>query len=309
MGMRGAVVRSLAGRLALLFLAMVLVPQAASAAADPEVVRLWPAAAPGSEPLPLAETSSREKSGDIDIQIVRNVSVPTMTVYRPPADKTNGTAMLVAPGGAFMALAWDLEGIEVARWLNERGITAFVLKYRVSSLDLAPGQAPPGMADLIRMLQPKRKIAIADASQAISLIRKGAAHYGVDPQRIGMMGFSAGAITTLGVILEGDPASQPNFAAPIYGMTMIDAPKVPSGAPPLFLAHAQDDSVVPAQSSSQVFDLWTSAKRPAELHIYAKGGHGFGMRAKGLPVDHWPAALEAWLKSQDLLTPAPAPAR
>lgn len=266
-----------------------------------EVIQVWPAGAPGSKPLASAETSSREQSGENQITIIRNVSVPTLTVVRPLPGKANGTAMVVLPGGAFMALAWDLEGTEVAHWLAERGITAFVLKYRVSQLELEPGQPTPDLTTLIRLLQPKRKLAIADAGEAVALIRRNATKYGIDPGRVGMMGFSAGAITTLGLVLEAEPARRPDFAAPIYGMAMIEAPVVPAEAPPLFLAHAQDDATVPVQGSTEIFDLWTRAKRPAELHVYTQGGHGFGMRPKQRPVDHWPDAFEAWLASRGLL--------
>lgn len=287
-------------------LCVALAPLAHATPADtPEIVQIWPGPPPGSEPLAEPESSKEEQSGANRITIVRNVAVPTMTVVRPEAGKANGTAMLVLPGGAFMALAWDYEGMEVAQWLAKRGITAFVLKYRVSALPLAPGEAPPGMAELIRRLEPKRKLAVSDAAQAMSIVRRDAATYGIDPDRIGMIGFSAGAVTTLGVLLEGDAAKRPNFAASIYGMTMIGSPKVPADAPPLFLAHAQDDGLIPPQSSTQLFDLWSAAKRPAELHLYAAGGHGFGMRPKSLPVDHWPVAFEAWLSSLGLLGTRP----
>lgn len=278
-------------------------------AAPDEVIRVWPGDAPGSSPLKAAETSSTEQSGENRITIIHNVSVPTLTVVRPAPGKANGTGMLVLPGGAFMALAWDLEGTEVAHWLAERGITAFVLKYRVSPLDLPTGQPAPGMETLIQLLQPKRKLAIADAGQAVLVVRANAAKYGLRPDRIGMIGFSAGAITTLGLVLEGEPRQRPDFAAPIYGMPMIATPTVPADAPPLFLVHAQDDPLVPAEASTQMFDLWTRAKRPAELHIYSQGSHGFGMRPKQRPVDHWPAAFEAWLNSRGLLKPDPAAAR
>jgi acetyl esterase/lipase len=275
----------------------------AGAATPEEVIRLWPGTAPGSEGRTGNEVSKEAQANGIRIHIKANVSVPTVTVVRPKAGKANGTGMLVLPGGAFMALAWDLEGTEVADWLAERGITAFILKYRVSDLSLAPGEAPPtAIDDLIRRLQPNRKIAVADASQAIRLVRQNAARYGIRPDRIGMIGFSAGAITTMGVLLEGDPAARPNFAAPIYGMTMIGTPTVPADAPPLFIAAAQDDTTVPATGSIDIFNLWTKARRPAELHIYEKGGHGFGMRPSASPVGKWPAALEAWLRSQGLLT-------
>jgi len=271
-----------------------------------EVVRVWTGDAPGAAPLSAAETSRRQRSGENDITVVQNVSVPTLTVVRPAPGTANGTAMVVLPGGAFMALAWDLEGTEVARWLAERGITAFVLKYRVSELQLPPGAATPDFAELIRLVQPKRKRAVADAGQAVALIRRGAVKYGIDPDRIGMIGFSAGAVTTLGLVFEGAPEQRPNFAAPIYGMPMIPEPVVPAKAPPMFLVHAQDDTTVPPEGSTQVFDLWTKAQRPAELHVYAVGGHGFGMRPKGRPVDHWPAAFEAWLLAQGYLQRKPA---
>lgn len=277
-----------------------------NAAVAQEVVRIWTGDAPLAQPLGIAETSIKTRSGENDITVITNVSVPTMTVVRPAPGKANGTALLVLPGGAFMALAWDLEGTEVARWLADRGITAFILKYRVSALQPAPTQANPDFATLLKLLQPKRKLAVADAGQAVALIRRDAARYGIDPNRVGMIGFSAGAITTMGVVLEAEPGQRPDFAAPIYGAPGIDAPVAPAQAPPLFLVHAQDDAVVPAQGSTRIFDLWTQAIRPAELHVYAAGGHGFGMRPTGRPVDHWPAAFEAWLEAQGLLKPAPA---
>jgi acetyl esterase/lipase len=289
----------------LLILATIGTAHAQSGRAE-EVMRLWSGDAPGAPPLATPETSRRQRSGENEITVVQHVSVPTFTVVRPAPGTANGTAMLVLPGGAFMALAWDLEGMEVARWLADRGITAFVLKYRVSELKLAPGAARPDFAELVRLIQPKRKLAVADAGQAVALIRRDAAKYGVDPKRIGMMGFSAGAVTTLGLVFEGAPAQRPDFAAPIYGMPMIPNPVVPAGAPPMFLVHAQDDPTVPAEGSTQVFELWSKAKRPAELHIYAAGGHGFGMRPKGRPVDHWPAAFDAWLRSQGYLQPQAA---
>ena len=120
-----------------------------------------------------------------------------------------------------------------------------------------------------------------------------------------MMGFSAGAITTMGTVLQPDASARPNFAAPIYGVHPTEETPA-ADAPPLFIVHAQDDATVPAESSTRIFELWQKAKRSAEIHIYAKGGHGFGMRTRGLPVDQWPAALETWMKSLGMLESAKA---
>jgi acetyl esterase/lipase len=297
----------IAAATALVAVASPVVAQASRSTSD-EIVRIWPGVAPGTENWTGAETTTLQRSNGKEILVTTNVSVPTITILRPAPGKANGTGMLVLPGGAFMALAWDLEGTEVAHWLADRGVTAFILKYRVHSITPEPGHEPKTIADFLPLLEPRRKIAVADASQAIRVVRAHAADYGVAPDRIGMIGFSAGAITTMGVLLQGDPDAQPDFAAPIYGMTMIGTPTVPANAPPLFIAAAQDDTTIPPESSTQIFNLWTDAKRPAELHLYAKGGHGFGMRPQGLPLDHWPAALEAWLKSRGLLSPPNAAA-
>lgn len=268
-----------------------------------EVIRVWAGDAPSVEQWSGEEIAIESQLPAGKVQIKKNVSVPTLTVFRPAKSKVNGTAMLVLPGGAFGALAWDLEGTEVAQWLADRGITAFVLKYRVRSWPLPPDFKPKSAADYLPIIEPGRKIAIVDAAEAMRLVRKRASEFWIQPDRIGMIGFSAGAATTMGVILGPDADARPNFAAPIYGMTMIESPVVPENAPPLFLAAAQDDSTVPGDRSLQIIDLWTKAKRPAELHLYEKGGHGFGMRPQNLPVDAWPIAFEAWLRAHGLIAP------
>lgn len=266
-----------------------------------EEIRLWdkvPAGASWSGPEQALETSAPTGS---KIKVKANVTEPTMTVVRPAPGKANGTAMIVAPGGAFMALAWDLEGEEVARWLADRGVTAFILKYRVGTPPRNTSDPmPTGVDELLRLIEPNRLIAIADAGQAIRLVRGDAGKYGVAPDRIGMIGFSAGAMTTLGVALEAAPEARPDFIVPVYGM-MHAGDHVPSDAPPAFIVSAADDATIPPSASIAIFENWTAAKRPAELHIYERGQHGFGMRAQGLPVDAWPAALEKWLKAQGLL--------
>lgn len=269
--------------------------------AGEEILQVWPGDAPGSEEWSGPETSNEEPNPHGPIVLKKNVSVPTLTIFRPAADKASGTAMLVLPGGGFGALAWDLEGTEVAQWLADRGIMAFILKYRVRQWPIPPGFKFEKPADFIPLLERGRKFAIADAREAVRLLRKNAEEYGIKPDRIGMMGFSAGAITTLGVVLEADASAHPDFIAPIYGMTMMDDPVLPVDAPPLFIVAAQDDGLITAAHNQQIYSLWADAGRPVEMHLYEKGGHGFGMRSQGLPVDTWPAAFEAWLRSHGLI--------
>ena len=285
-----------------------LTPVAAREASAPlqnEVIPLWKGTPPGGA------TSAKEKSyaqptpWGKSVQMLTDVSTPTMTVVRPAAGKATGAAMIVLPGGGFVSLAWDMEGTEVANWLAARGITAFVVKYRVA-LPTAEEMKARDRAKTVEAARPRLKIAVADASRAMTLVRTGAAKWGIDPDRIGMMGFSAGAVTTMDVVLGSTPELRPNFAAPIYGMTLLEGAKAPADAPPLFIVHAQDDAMVPVSGSVAIFDLWTAAKRPADLHIYSKGGHGFGMRGMGLPVDVWSADFEHWLDNIGMLKPASA---
>jgi acetyl esterase/lipase len=278
---------------------------ASAAAAQPlEVLRVWPGAAPGSESWSGDEVElDADVPGAGKVHIITNVTVPTISVFRPAAGKNNGTAMLVLPGGAFRALVWDLDGSEVAQWLVRRGITAFVLKYRVRP----PGdQAPSGAEsfdDFFKRTGPARDLAIADAEQALRHIRANAAKYEVAADRVGAIGFSAGAMATIGLALGTDAAVRPNFAVSVYGA--MPAEQTPSGGtPPLFVVAAQDDPQVPSAKSTEIYRRWTDAGRPAELHLYDKGGHGFGIRPRGKPADAWPAALEAWLVSRSLATPA-----
>ena len=273
-----------------------------------EVVRIWPAPPPGTESWTGAEVEvDAELPGGGKVHIVTNVTVPTLTVYRPKPGRGNGTALLVAPGGAFRALAWDLEGPEVARWLSSRGFTAFVLKYRVRPpADQAPGQ-PESFDAWAARTKGARDIAVADAGQALRWIRANGKKYGLMPNRVGMIGFSAGAIATMGAALAEDPAERPDFAVPVYG-AMVSAEDPKAGAPPLFIVATQDDPQVPPAKSLEMYERWTRAKLPAELHLYEKGGHGFGMRARSLPAGNWPDALEAWLVSRGLASPASAAA-
>lgn len=277
-------------------------PVRAAKAGAPEVVRIWPGQAPGTADWTGPETSTPlQIPGEKPITLVSNVTVPTLTVFRPTAGKANGTGMIVIPGGGFQNLAIGYEGYDVAAWLAERGVTAFVLKYRVRP---SPGfQIPTGLrqhperfAEFANRFGAGRPIAVADATQAMHYLRTNAKQFGLATDRIGMMGFSAGAITTIDVVMNATPAERPNFAAPIYG-ALIDEKAPPAGAPPLFLAVTQDDEAVPAVQSVKIYERWSAANLPAELHIYERGGHGFGMRAVKAPVAHWTEPFEAWLRS------------
>lgn len=269
---------------------------------SPESVRIWPAAAPGTE-----SWSGPEVELDADlapagkVHIITNVTVPTLTIIRPDRGKANGMAMIVVPGGAFRALAWDLEGTEVALWLASQGITAFVLKYRVRPPSDTKRQGPESFDDFFRRTEPARDVAVADATQALRQVRARANSLGIAPNRIGMIGFSAGAMTTMELALSSNAVARPDFAVSVYG-AMPAGQSPASGAPPLFIVAAKDDPQVPSGKSVEIYRRWTRARLPAEIHLYEKGGHGFGMRSRGLPLDAWPAALKLWLASPRLAT-------
>jgi acetyl esterase/lipase len=273
-------------------------------AKSPEIVRIWPGPAPGTADWTGLETNTPiQIPGEKPHDFISNVTVPTLTVFRPAAGKANGTGMIVIPGGGFQNLAVGYEGYDVASWLAERGVMAFVLKYRVRP---SPGFAiPPGMrehperfAEFAHKFDVGRPIAVADATQAMRYLRTNAKKFGLATDRIGMMGFSAGAITTIDVVLNASPAERPNFAAPIYGAILDDKP-APAGGPPLFLAVTQDDNAVPAVQTIAIFTKWTAANLPAELHVYERGGHGFGMRPVKAPVSSWTEPFEPGLARLD----------
>ena len=270
-------------------------------AAPAEVVKIWPGAPPGTADWTGAEVDQPLKiPGQPTIHMVTNVTVPTLTVYRPAAGKANGTAIIVCPGGGFQNLAITHEGEMVAQWLADRGYTAFILKYRVrttGTFHIPPDirHHPERFDDMAQKMESGRQLALVDATQAVRFLRANAGKYAVAPDRIGFMGFSAGAITTMGVAMNPSPADRPNFGAPIYGAMPDQAP--PKDGPPLFIAAAQDDNAVPVVKSVEIFSRWTAADLPAELHVYEHGGHGFGMLQHKTTSDTWTDAFEAWAKA------------
>jgi acetyl esterase/lipase len=289
-----------------LTLCAVLFSAAIAANAQQHVIPLWPGAAPGSERWTYHEQTIY--SPRFHTRVVLNVSRPTLTVYLPEASRANCTAVIVCPGGGFHFLSLDNEGTEVARWLTAHGVTAFLLKYRL--IETQPSTfAKQTMEDIANrnkmraIMKTLAPMVLADGQQAVRIVRRRAAEWKIDPKRIGMIGFSAGGYVSADVALNHDAASRPDFSAAIYPALPPHA-MVPPDAPPMFIACASDDPLVPPLINSiRLYTLWEIAGIPAELHVYAGGGHGFGMSKRGLPVDHWIDAYGDWLRSQGLLKP------
>jgi acetyl esterase/lipase len=267
---------------------------------EPQVVPLWPEGAPGSEDWTQQEQVSFMPSG---LKVVRNVVQPTLTAYLPERSAAVGTAAIVCPGGAFHFLSIDMEGTDVARWLVAHGVAAFVLKYRLirtgdDFLDQV-GKRLDDRPAMDRLMADLRPLVLADGQQAVRVVRQRAAEWEVAPDRIGMIGFSAGGTVTVSVALEHDASSRPDFAGAIYSGGFEDVP-VPGDAPPLFVLCAGDDAMA-APLSVRLYSDWKAAGHPVELHIYAQGGHGFGMQEKGFPSDTWIDRFGDWLGVQGLL--------
>jgi len=258
-----------------------------------QTVNLWPGVAPGSEKAPQQENSENVPGTGL---ILHNVTVPTLTVYLPEKSKATGTGVIIAPGGAFIALAMDVEGKQVAEWLNQRGLAAFVLKYRL--MEYHGGGIPKNVN-----WDQAAKNGIADGVQAIKLVREHAIEWGVAPDRVVFVGFSAGAMVTSGVLLQEDAALRPNYAAPIYGAPFGVMPKIPKTLPPVFMAWAQDDPLVLPFVQKFYAALMEAGHKP-EAHIYMAGGHGFGMRTPGATSDHWIDEFYWWLDALGLTKPA-----
>ncbi|HSB74341.1 MAG TPA: alpha/beta hydrolase [Terriglobales bacterium] len=234
-------------------------------------------------------------------EVVTNVTKPSLTVFRPPAALRNGTAIVICPGGGFMALSIASEGTDVAKYLVAKGVTAFVLKYRLAHT------GEDGTQEFMALMGNPQKfeettgkvipLAIDDGLAAVKYVRQHAAEFEVSPDRVGIIGFSAGGAVTAGVAFRYTPEGRPAFAAPIYAViSMFKNDAVPADAPPLFIAAATDDQLGLAPHSVALYSKWLEAHKSAELHMYAKGGHGFGMRKQGLPTDHWIDRFAEWME-------------
>jgi acetyl esterase/lipase len=262
-------------------------------------IPLWPGPAP-DEPDGFRLEQEHDKTGPSDRSVagrpvvrLTNVSVPQLTVFPAPPDRNSGTAVIVCPGGGHHVLAYDLEGTEVCEWLNSLGVTGILLKYRVPRRDPA---------------QPW-KHAVQDARQAVSVSRANAATWGIRPDRIGILGFSAGGQTAALAALPGtapaDASSQPDFAVLVYPAYLATKDEsalnpevtVTADAPPMFLVHAFDDGVT-AMSSVLLFAELKRHKVSSELHVFPTGGHGYGLRETEEPVTRWPALCETWMRGR-----------
>lgn len=267
-------------------------------------IPLWPGDAPG-EKGDIPPEGEQPSKGD-NITRVQNVSKPTLTIYRPPADKDTGTAVIICPGGGYGILAWNHEGTEVAEFLNTLGVTGILLKYRVPA----------------RKGQEKYVAPLQDAQRAVGLVRHRAKEWGLNPERIGVLGFSAGGhlaatlsnnyqTRTYDPVDDADKTScRPDFTLLIYPAYLVDknnvlAPeiKVTSETSQTFIVMTEDDGVR-VDGPLIYYMALKNAKVPAEMHLYAHGGHGYGIRPKGNLVATWPQRVSDWLGSLDLLKPA-----
>jgi acetyl esterase/lipase len=274
-----------------------------------EPINLWPGVAPGSEAWTQQEARFTSDAGDV---FLRNVVTPTLTPYLPEAGNVLGSAVVVAPGGGCHCLAWTHEGTDVAEWLAGQGVAAFLLKYRL--VDTGPThedflawveswraglsdefgnyhqvdgseEAAPGFS----------KIVNSDGLRAIQIVRERAGEWGIDPDRIVFLGFSAGAFIATAVATHSETSLRPNFVAPIYGGSPIGLDE--RGAPPLFCVVAADDGLC-LDTSVATFQAWNSFGYSAELHVYAEGSHGFGFTETGFSVDTWRDRLGDWMASR-----------
>ncbi|MXO73047.1 alpha/beta hydrolase fold domain-containing protein [Altererythrobacter buctensis] len=241
---------------------------------------------------------------DRDYLVVRNVTQPTITPFLPHPSQATGAAVIVAPGGGFRLLAIDAEGEMVARWLAAHGVAAFLLKYRVMPTPVDPqefarqGEPRPQVRDGVPVRPPAFQPAIDDGVAAVRWVRSRAEGMHVDPHRVGMIGFSAGAMTTLSVAQAQAEGAEPDFIGLIYG-PMMQA-EVPHKPPPLFAALATDDPLF-GNNGTGLLDAWRAAGGKIEFHLYQAGGHGFGIRPVGTTATLWPGQFLAWLESNGLL--------
>ncbi len=311
------VTRSL--RLVLLILLVCGVAQ--GAAADPPVVfDLWPGTAPdeagtiGPERVRMSPKLERKQVEVTEpTRMITGVTKPTITIYSPAKAANAGTAVLIFPGGGYWDLYWELEGEEVAAWLNSLGVTGIIVKYRVPRRS----DEPEG--------QPARR-PLQDAQRAMRIVRSRATEFGIDPKRIGVIGFSAGghlAIstatsfekTTYAPLDDLDRIScRPDFAIPVYSgylkakesNELAPGLSVPAGTPPVFLVHGSDDIISPPEHSVVMYLALKQAGVPAELHLYAGTTHDFGVRPSNRPYGQWNDSCARWLRDLGFLPPAPA---
>lgn len=289
-------------------------------AQTPETIRLWEGRAPGTESWLYPERITRTPTGDI--QGISNVSEPTVTVFLPDAATANGTAVMILPGGGLRGLGWS-SSVEQARWFNSLGVAAVILKYR--TLQMAPpdpNAAPPvrgqgpGLPSALEIrnananpdpanpaLTEVLTMAVSDAEAAMRLMRANATEWRINPDRIGMMGVSAGGGVAVGAMLLGRESS-PAFLISLFGPALQDV-TVPDYAPPLFMAVGDGHQPV-TNGLMALHSVWNAAGKPSELHIYSGVRMGLGAWGGSAPVEKWPERLREWMVSQNMLPAPPA---
>ena len=274
-------------------------------AQDP--VKLYQGKAPGSENW--TQKEAQMYSDLFKTEVVYNVTDPSLLVYKPGKGvKNTGTAIVIAPGGGFQSLSINREGIELAEALSKKGITAFVLKYRLNKTET--NDPAREMMDKLkdRAAFEKNslatiKLAAQDGKNALKYVRDNASKYGIDVKKVGIIGFSAGSTVAMETVLDNTADQLPDFVANIYGGPREDLLKMatPEKKIPMFVCAASDDQLKLAPRSIQLYNKWLEAGQSAELHMYAKGGHGFGTGKQNLPVDSWLNRFEEWLVFQGFL--------
>lgn len=244
-------------------------------------------------------TQEREYYSDIwQTEVVTNVSVPRMEVYE--AAEPNGTSVVVAPGGGLYGLSINSEGRDVAKWLNSKGISAFVLKYRlvptgVDGIKEITEESNSNPAKIGERVTPVLPLSIKDGLAAVTYVRTNATKMQLDPNKIGFMGFSAGGAVTMGVTFNYTEANRPDFVVPVYPwMTVMGDYEVPEDAPPMLVICASDDPLSLAKPSTELYLNWLTNGKNAGLHMYSKGGHGFGMKTQNLASDDWISQFYQW---------------
>jgi acetyl esterase/lipase len=300
----------------------------AATAVAASTYEIWNGPPPGSEnwthseitfmtTLPAHEGEAASQS----IVMVRDVVTPTLTAYFPELPSATHTAVIICPGGGLRFLTWEIEGTNLAQWLAAHGVSAFVLKYRLVPTPSDPTQfehesdkffrefsqaisgnkRPRSFEEMLpdAASRQARQLASADAQQAVKYVRSHAREWGISPDRIGMLGFSAGAFLVTDAIFSKDPDSALGFAALIYGGEAGDR-RIPPTAPPLFMVVAQDDRWM-SGIARDLFSQWDRAGKPVELHYFEKGGHGFGTSKQNAPIDEWVALLGRWMASRGLM--------
>jgi len=252
----------------------------------------------GSEIFTLKESMRLDDNGEI--VTIRNVSVPTITVFQPEKTKSTGTAIIICPGGGFQGLAYQTEGTATAKWCVENGITAFILKYRLMPFPY-PELDNAQRSGRDSIIKPFVKLAVNDGLKAINYVRSHAAEYNLNTNKIGIVGYSAGGTLVSSIAQNYDVESRPDFVVPIYSYCgAIIEKSVPNDAPPMFLAWASDDFI--ANGNPRLYEKWRDAGKSIEMHCFYDGGHGFSVNKQNKSSDVWTTLFKEWMINQGFLS-------